>query len=123
MGACPPPEVTRVQGWAGTEAVTIGGSIVPGMWTHLEFSLTTDGGSGTLALWIDDQQTSAPAEGPMAATETILIGSWTTDQTYDLNIDNVQLDRQCLGTCPPFEQAPVTVPTEISVPVDGTPVS
>ncbi|HRA48195.1 MAG TPA: hypothetical protein PK819_09015, partial [Thermomicrobiales bacterium] len=113
------PDGSLVARWNGSDAASYLGVVAIGSWQQIEVGLDATAGTGELAVWVDGSS-QVTISGPVVPIASILLGSWSADQTYALAIDSVSLASTCLGSCP----APVSAPTSEPVIVtEGTPVS
>ena len=102
--------------------MTLLGTLLPGQWHRVEIGLDSGASGSVLTGWLDGIAIDSSI-GRAAAVETVLIGSWTTDQTWQMHIDNAALAVDCLGSCPAAEPE-ATRPPEVTDPViDGTPAT
>jgi PKD repeat protein len=105
------------------------GSIHTSNWSRIEVAFAAESGSATVQIWVNGQYAGS-ATDVAAPTElqTVVLGGWATDRTFDLLIDNVAIDRGCISGCPalpaPVEtNTPVPAPGDVIAPDPGTPVS
>ena len=111
-----------VSRWGNASNVTPLGSLLPVQWHHVEIGLNSSSSGLVLTAWLDGVAIDSSI-GRAVAVETVLFGSWTTDQTWQIHIDNAALAVDCLGACPAAEPE-ATTPPEVADPViDGTPAT
>ena len=46
----------------------------------------------------------------------VILGTWSTERTFELLVDNVAIDRTCTGSCGPAPEPTVEHPVEEDVP-------
>ncbi len=103
--------------WTDTSELVVLGSIAVDQWSNIEMRIQLSVGTATATVWINgvfaatSTQTVYPVE-----LSSLILGSWSTNRSFDLLIDDVRVDRTCNGSCPP---PPVIEPTV--VPTVGEP--
>lgn len=112
---------TLVARWAGSDQPQLLGQITLGEWQRVEVGLDASNGAGTLTVWVNGVA-KAQATGSVSPVASVVLGSWATDQSFAVAIDNLAIDQTCIETC----AAPVTPAEATSEPVveaEGTPGS
>jgi hypothetical protein len=104
--------------WAESETVAPAGQIDPTLWNRIELHVSVDGSTSNASVWINDVSAgSEETVNPSLEIGRLILGSWGTNRTFDLLLDNVRVDRTCGATCP---DPVATEPTE-AAPVDEIP--
>jgi hypothetical protein len=112
-----------------SDALVPAGSIDVAGWNRVEVGVSVASGVASVQVWVNGHFAGSASDASGAVDlRTVILGGWATDRTYDLLIDNVTIDRDCISGCPaapaPVESStPVPTPDDVVARDPGTPVS
>jgi hypothetical protein len=93
------------------------------VWNHLEFALSGYGSQSVVALWVNGLHAGeVVVDLASGNARSLALGGWATDRTWQLLIDNLNIDRGCTGNCPsPVPADPTVVAGDLApaTPVGG----
>jgi hypothetical protein len=109
--------------WADASETAIVTQVNVGAWHRLEAAVTVGDGTAGVSVWVNGSGSwsgSSPANA--TSLSSIIFGSWTTDRSYQIAVDNVALDVTCTGQCGDIVPTATPAPSEpVNAEEPGTP--